>query len=507
MDSNNKEERFALAVSTTLTSHTTISPLSQSASVAVGEIKYPVTPTKLRDNRNSESYMGSPFSTPRSNADSLQSAENNGRSVEDQLLYVTSISAKRKKETKRLQWEAKRLRHQNVALNEKLTTHINQLNIDKSCSNKQHKFAISQIIALYAESQNITPGSLPMESLEAMLATIHFEVGMTKDLRTQLRNLEVQTQALRDELMDSQARCRLLENQERIQDARHRDSLQNLRAYQNEAQGLRAKIQALQKEMLAQVSKIEVMSDEVFSRNFRALASMVKSLSRSIQPPQDFDVVDILEPYGLLRDVQKHHWNTRARKKAYVEAWVWSVLICTVFKHTFGFCEDSRDLHDNWLFLFGNDHFSNWPDPTSESENWRLTTVKTLVGQIERGTIIAGQDHIDYAEADELQKEVLKTREHVTNFIKSNLMKIAPTLDLSHISDIIDRAFELALDMSMQPFRVQITWPDTGEDFLASHMSPIPDRNGQDVHEGVVAFIVNPGLTRWGNAHGKQFEV
>lgn len=34
----------------------------------------------------------------------------------------------------------------------------------------------------------------------------------------------------------------------------------------------------------------------------------------------------------------------------------------------------------------------------------------------------------------------------------------------------------------------------------------MPDLDGDDIDDGVVAFIVKPGLRKWGNAHGKMLD-
>lgn len=181
-----------------------------------------------------------------------------------------------------------------------------------------------------------------------------------------------------------------------------------------------------------------------------------------------------------------------------------------VFEHPFSFWGSPRALYDNWKLTFGESVENDWPEPTPKSENWRRTTTEELVGRIGRETVTSGQihggRHRHDKHAQKMQTSVLKTRERVANTISAHLTIIEPNCELSHISDIVDRAFALALDISIQPSRIQFTWPEVGDDFEADHMSPIPDRNGQDIDGGVVAFIVNPGLTRWGDARGQNFE-
>jgi len=37
-------------------------------------------------------------------------------------------------------------------------------------------------------------------------------------------------------------------------------------------------------------------------------------------------------------------------------------------------------------------------------------------------------------------------------------------------------------------------------------MKLLPGFEGDDVDSGKVAFVVNPGLTKWGDTHGKKFD-
>jgi hypothetical protein len=37
-------------------------------------------------------------------------------------------------------------------------------------------------------------------------------------------------------------------------------------------------------------------------------------------------------------------------------------------------------------------------------------------------------------------------------------------------------------------------------------MTAVPDRNGRDIEEGTVSFVVNSGLTKWGDAEGRNMD-
>ncbi|KAJ8113128.1 hypothetical protein OPT61_g4673 [Boeremia exigua] len=71
---------------------------------------------------------------------------------------------------------------------------------------------------------------------------------------------------------------------------------------------------------------------------------------------------------------------------------------------------------------------------------------------------------------------------------------------------IVDRAFTLALEMSLQNCRFQVTYPSAGAKFHDGSMSSLPDLDGEDISDGIVAFVVNLGLTKWGDAHGKMLD-
>ncbi|USP81406.1 hypothetical protein yc1106_08680 [Curvularia clavata] len=473
---------------------------STSQAAVMKEAEYPVTPTKPRGNQTRQNYVGEFSSNPQSCAGSTRSANHSSNGVEKHLQFnsVTSAMQNRdaggtfwhnnlRRQNRKLFFSNKNLHEMNNRLKARvgrLTAECDDMKREKTRSDKEYKASIQKISS---------------------------EAEASKYLRGQLENFGAQKEALREDLMASRLQCQSLEEQLYHREAKLQDSLQTLKLCRDEARGLRDQVQALQKEMLAQVPNNEVITDEVFSRDFHAIVSLVKSLSRSIQPPQNVDILDALEPGVLLRDVSKHHWDTRARKKAYVEAWIWSVLIDKVFRYAFGPCKDLVNLHIYWCFIFGDSWINRWPKPNPESETWRFTTVTKLVGDTGQETLIAGQDHGDRpglnAYAHQLQQEMLERRGYVANIIKSHLTAVVPTSDLSHISEVVNKAFALALDMSMQRFRVQVTWPDIGEEFEASSMTPVPDRNGEEIRRGVVAFIVNPGLSRWGNARGQDFGV
>lgn len=232
------------------------------------ETKYPVTPTKPHSNTNSQSYMESPFNTPHGNRDFAQLVEdsdgNTGRPGN-----TRSTPRKRENRTKRLCRLVDKLRNENEDLKvriDELTTASRNLAMEKSCCDQMHEHDILQRIISYAKDHSLYYGNLTMESVHTMLSNIHHKLRASNHPRTASENLEAQIQALRKELAASHAQCQSLGKRKVVSNAKLRESLQDLAISQDEAQSLRTQMQALQKEMLAQLSKVEVISDETFAR-------------------------------------------------------------------------------------------------------------------------------------------------------------------------------------------------------------------------------------------------
>ncbi|KAI4698492.1 hypothetical protein J4E81_005715 [Alternaria sp. BMP 2799] len=371
--------------------------------------------------------------------------------------------------------------------------------------------AVDTAIRPYMESKGLAFDEFTEVTISTVKKFILDDAHQTDDLHNEIHRLDLQVQDIGDELVASGIQCLSLEEQITAQQAELQNMVQNLEISQGETQQFQVQVQALQKEMLANVSKVQAISDETFSRDFYALASAIKSLSRSVAPAKSVDIQKILKPCEFLVGVGKHHWSTRARKKAYVEAWIWCALVSSVFLNPFTFGgENTANLNDDWNSLFGKGYNDEWPDPSPDSEAWRYYTVKSLVAQIGRGLIAEGQIGGKNWHADEkiedLQESVLKMRADAVKIIRGNLRAVSRTADLAQVAGIINQALTLAMSMSLQRCRLQITYPARGEKFDAESMSQVPDRNGDDVHGGVVAFVVNPGLTKRGDANGNHLD-
>jgi hypothetical protein len=70
---------------------------------------------------------------------------------------------------------------------------------------------------------------------------------------------------------------------------------------------LQTQIQILQKEMLAKVDKIQAGPDEHFAKEFRVIASLIKTLSRTIRLAETADVEEALGCSLLHENVPHKH--------------------------------------------------------------------------------------------------------------------------------------------------------------------------------------------------------
>ncbi|KAJ4295216.1 hypothetical protein N0V90_007227 [Kalmusia sp. IMI 367209] len=270
---------------------------------------------------------------------------------------------------------------------------------------------------------------------------------------------------------------------------------------------LRTQVKLLQTELFANVEKVETVSDDTFAKDFRILASAIKSLSRSVDIPDKIHVLDIdfIRPGILVADVDKRSLKTRQHKKAIVEAFIWSMLINDVFSTPSSIWGRKYAAYFvGWTQIFGDGHANRSPIPTELAERWRYTTVERLVEMSGNEVItdgLVGDNEID------MQESILQARKDTIDHILATLQTLSPGVPLMQIPDIIDKAFSLALQMALRRCRVQIVIPKIGEQYVlgeTSHLRSVLDN--EDIEEGNVAFIVKPGLAKWGDAHGKKLD-
>jgi hypothetical protein len=295
------------------------------------------------------------------------------------------------------------------------------------------------------------------------------------------------------------------ESIEKVIDPMLRDASQ-AKPLRSEVQRLRTQVQELQHDMLAKVNKVDTISDDQFAKGFRSLASTIKSFTRSIRFVAQVNIIKVLESLVLLNNVAPHHWNGRVRKKTLTEAWIWSILICLVFKNPYTiFGEHCKALNGAWVQVYGAEHDHDWPSDSVQCEAWRVKTVEQLVKQTSQDTIAHGESG---PSPEGLTASVIEIRTLVTTVIAGHFEMLSPGYKVSEVNLIVDKAFALAIRMSLQRSRFQVTYPAIGAEFKEEKMLSADDDNDDDegMGLGVVAFIINPGLTKWGDVHGEHYD-
>ncbi|KAI2482514.1 hypothetical protein Ptr902_04830 [Pyrenophora tritici-repentis] len=270
------------------------------------------------------------------------------------------------------------------------------------------------------------------------------------------------------------------------------------------AKWTKKQVRTLQKEMLAKLERVSVASDEELAQEFRVIIALVKTLSRTVRIDETKDISTVFGPVLLLQNVSPDHLTGRAQKKLLVEAWVWSVLLQNVFQTPFViFGDRCKVLNATWSNIYLGGHFGEWPKPTALSETWRFTTTESVLALVDRDVITHGKvkEMHQYLEPD-----ILALRKEIYNTIGSHLSKVSTGVEGPQIQNIVNKSFAFAMNMSLQRIRLRITYPPVGAKFSMDSMKLMPDTDDEDVHEATVTFIVNPGLTKWGDMHGKNFD-
>ncbi|KAH3949629.1 hypothetical protein HBH53_083210 [Parastagonospora nodorum] len=271
-----------------------------------------------------------------------------------------------------------------------------------------------------------------------------------------------------------------------------------------EAGALQDQIQVLQRELLSKADKVQAAPDGQFALDFRAIISQVKVLSRTTRLLQVVDSKAALPKGLVLEDVSPHHWGNRAKKKCLVEAWVWSVLLELVFGSPFMILGDKCEvLCVNWHNLFLSAHVSDWPEPSTLCETWRYTTMERMMEVVDPNVISKGESKGTNPFVD---ASILKARQMVMDKIQTGFAERADPAAIAQIQTIIDKSFNLALKMSLQRYRLQVTYPKVGAVFNKEEMAGMSEDDDEVTNGGVVAFTVNPGLTKWGDTHGNHFD-
>ncbi|KAH6633343.1 hypothetical protein C7974DRAFT_392579 [Boeremia exigua] len=280
---------------------------------------------------------------------------------------------------------------------------------------------------------------------------------------------------------------------------------------QTEVQYLKDQVQSLQRQLLARVDKERVISDDHLGNEFRNLVALVKSLSRSVRFARDTELSEVLDTRVLLSGVRANQWGTRARKKFFIEAWTWSVLLEKTFRTPFTILgSNDTAMAEIWSGMFDNKHHHGWPVPSALCESWRYKTVEHAVETMdlidEAKVSVRGREFPGGTPSQDAEGEDSQIRNEVANEIGTRLANLSSATDFQILPKVVEAAHTLALHMSLQRSRIQLTFPSVDDAFDGTKMTPLPDPDGEDRVDGVVAFVVRPALTKWGNAYGEYFD-
>ncbi|KAH5167316.1 hypothetical protein HBI25_075650 [Parastagonospora nodorum] len=271
-----------------------------------------------------------------------------------------------------------------------------------------------------------------------------------------------------------------------------------------QARSLRTQVQALQDELLTKVEKVHAIADDNLAQDFRNIVSLVKELSRTTKPEEQQDMIAILNRPNLLHNVGANLWSSRMQKKLYIEAWIWCVLVNYVFRGPFAiFGKEGNNCSELYNKMFGNMLQHGWPIPTPASEVWRCTTIDHLATFIRPEALNSWNMK---SEHNHLEENVVKVRTGVLKVLSSGLEPFLPSVDLAPLRHVIDKACSLALQIHCQRFRLMVTHPMVGDTFNNDSMVSIPNIYGEELDAGMVAFVINPGLTKHGDVHGKNLD-
>ncbi|KAI4924199.1 uncharacterized protein J4E92_007280 [Alternaria infectoria] len=320
---------------------------------------------------------------------------------------------------------------------------------------------------------------------------------VTDDVLGPLSRDAMEAEVLRDEV-------KKLQKSNSDVEGRSQTAHQEMNNLQAECAGLRKQVTDLQQDALGRIEQVRVVSDSQFERDFQVLASSVKTFSRSFQSTENIDVSKLVDSALFLNDVSLHHWQSRARKKTFLEAWTWALLVKSVFRNPFAvFGNNVERVNEAWHELFGSDHNHDWPSPSVVCENWRRSTAECL--RESANAVVRNDDTLEPT-SKRIKTARIDASKELASEWESFLKQMFPGSNSSQVHSIVDKAFALAVQMSLQRCRLQITYPSTGCMFAEGEMTSVPDREGDDFNDGVVAFVVNPGLTKWGDARGEKLD-
>ncbi|KAH6613152.1 hypothetical protein C7974DRAFT_286365, partial [Boeremia exigua] len=267
---------------------------------------------------------------------------------------------------------------------------------------------------------------------------------------------------------------------------------------------LRSQVQVLQQELLKRDEKTIAIPDEQFAQEFRNLTGLIKTVSLLMRPFEAMNIVRILGPCILTNGMAPLHHDDRVGKKLYIESCIWSTLIQMVFRTPFAvFGLEGNTVSNLWFNMYNVQHHHGWPHPSLPCETWRRTTMEQFMTMVNMAIVAQGERRTHHSY---LEQCVVQAHANVVSSMSAHLSLIAPKVASSHLCRIVSEAFNLAVRMSLQRSRLQITFPKIGDNFSSSEMRNLSTSADEGGENGIVTLVVNPGLTKWGDAQGKNFE-
>lgn len=98
----------------------------------------------------------------------------------------------------------------------------------------------------------------------------------------------------------------------------------------------------------------------------------------------------------------------------------------------------------------------------------------------------------------DIESSISQARALAFESVSHRLLQIAQAIDFSLVPSLVDNGFAMALQVSLQRCCIQITYLNIGKLCRVCNnlgLANIPD--SEDTELGRVAFIVNPGFTKW----------
>jgi hypothetical protein len=136
-------------------------------------------------------------------------------------------------------------------------------------------------------------------------------------------------------------------------------------------------------------------------------------------------------------------------------------------------------MSDLWSSMFDAETPRSWLNLSLRCESWRYSKAEQIVGVVGHDTITCDEEkHARAAEkfpSQVLTLAILRARDEFGKTIRSHLSTSSPTTDLPQIQNLVDKAFILAGEMSLQRSCLQVTYPTVGNDFDKAGMSSMPD--------------------------------